>query len=200
METFSIPKDKIREVIGSGGKVIREIIDETGVKIDIDDDGNVTVASANGTALEKAVNMIKAIAFDPEPGTVYDAKVVRIMEFGAFVRFYGTREGLVHVSEISEERVDEVSDVLDEGDEVRVLFKGYDSKGRARLTMKFKQKESHEMENKEERTPKKSSKRKRTSKESEDSETPAPKRRKKSDTDIETPEKTSSKKKREALR
>jgi len=199
LETFSIPKDKIREVIGSGGKVIREIIDETGVKIDIDDDGNVTVASNNGSALGKAVNMIKEIAYDPEPGTIYDAKVVRIMEFGAFVRFYGTREGLVHVSEISDERVDEVSDVLNEGDEVRVLFKGYDNKGRARLTMRFKQKESHE-EDKKEETPKKSSKRKRTSKETEDSEALAPKRRKKSETDEGPHKKTSSKKKRKALR
>ncbi len=199
LETFGIPKDKIREVIGSGGKVIREIIDETGVKIDIDDDGDVTVASVNGSALEKAVNMIKAIAYDPEPGTIYDAKVMRIMAFGAFVRFYGTREGLVHVSEISDERVDEVSDVLSEGDEVRVLFKGYDNKGRARLTMKFKQEEACDPEDKEEKEPKKNSKRKRTSKELEDSEAPAPKRRKKSDSDEEAPKKAS-RKKREALR
>jgi polyribonucleotide nucleotidyltransferase len=199
LETFAIPKDKIREVIGSGGKVIREIIDTTGVKIDIDDDGNVTVASANGSALEKAVNMIKEIAYDPEPGTIYDAKVVRIMEFGAFVRFYGTREGLVHVSEISDERVEEVSDVLNEGDEVKVLFKGYDNKGRARLTMRFKQEESHESVDEEKETPKKSSKRKRTSKESESSEAPAPKRRKKADSEEDAPKK-SARKKREALR
>lgn len=195
LETFAIPKDKIREVIGSGGKVIREIIDETGVKIDIDDDGNVTVASANGSALEKAVGMIKAIAYDPEPGTIYDAKVVKIMEFGAFVRFYGTREGLVHVSEISDERVEEVSDVLNEGDEVKVLFKGYDNKGRARLTMRFKQEKSHELDNEEEEAPKKSSKRKRVSKESENSESPSPKRRKKSsDSEEEAPKKSTRKK------
>ena len=200
LETFAIPKDKIREVIGSGGKVIREIIDETGVKIDIDDDGNVTVASANGSALEKAVGMIKAIAYDPEPGTIYDAKVVKIMEFGAFVRFYGTREGLVHVSEISDERVEEVSDVLNEGDEVKVLFKGYDNKGRARLTMRFKQEKSHELDNEEEEAPKKSSKRKRVSKESENSESPSPKRRKKSSDSEEEAPKKSTRKKREVLR
>lgn len=199
LETFAIPKDKIREVIGSGGKVIREIIDETGVKIDIDDGGNVTVASANGAALEKAVNMIKAIACDPEPGTVYDAKVTKIMEFGAFVRFYGTREGLVHVSEISDKRVEEVSDVLNEGDEVKVLFKGYDNKGRARLTMRFNQEKSQEQTVEEEETPKKSSKRKRSSKESESSESLALKKRKKSDSDEEAPKKAS-KKKRETLR
>ena len=135
--------------------------------------------------------MIKAIAYDPEPGTIYDAKVVRIMEFGAFVRFYGTREGLVHVSEISDERVEEVSDVLNEGDEVKVLFKGYDSRGRARLTMRFKQEKSEEPAIEEIETPKKGSKRKRNSKESEDSGSPAPKRRKKSDSDEETPKKSS---------
>ena len=198
LETFSIPKDKIREVIGSGGKVIREIIDETGVKIDIDDDGNVVVASANGSALEKAVNMIKAIAYDPEPGTIYDAKVVKIMEFGAFVRFYGTREGLVHVSEISDERVEEVSDVLNEGDEVKVLFKGYDNKGRSRLTMRINQ-EKDPKSTDEDESSKKSSKRKRPSKDSEYSESPAPKKRKKTDSEEETQSK-SNRKKREALR
>lgn len=199
LETFSIPKDKIREVIGSGGKVIREIIEETGVKIDIDDDGDVTVASANGTSLQKGIDMIKAIAYDPEPGTVYDAKVVRIMEFGAFVRFYGTREGLVHVSEISDKRVEKVSDVLSEGDEVKVLFKGYDNKGRARLTMRFIQEKDQEPAVEEEEAPKKTSKRRRSSKESESSDSPAPKKRKKSDSEEETPKKAS-KKKRETLR
>lgn len=197
--TFAIAKDKIREVIGSGGKVIREIIDSTGAKIDIDDDGNVTVASACGTSLEKAVNMIKEIAYDPEPGTVYSAKVVKIMEFGAFVNFYGTREGLVHVSEISEERVEDVSDVLSEGDEVKVLFKGYDSKGRARLTMRINRENSCDSDDEAAESPKKGCKRKRSSKESENTESPAPKRRKKSDSEEEKPKKIS-KKKRETLR
>ncbi len=197
--TFAIAKDKIREVIGSGGKVIREIIDSTGAKIDIDDDGNVTVASACGSSLEKAVNMIKEIAYDPEPGTVYNAKVVKIMEFGAFVNFYGTREGLVHVSEIAEDRVEDVSDVLSEGDEVRVLFKGYDSKGRARLTMRIKRENCCDSGDETAESPKKGCKRKRPSKESEDAESPAPKRRKKSDSEEEKPKKIS-KRKRETLR
>ncbi len=197
--TFAIAKDKIREVIGSGGKVIREIIDSTGAKIDIDDDGNVTVASACGASLEKAVNMIKEIAYDPEPGTVYNAKVVKIMEFGAFVNFYGTREGLVHVSEIAEDRVEDVSDVLSEGDEVRVLFKGYDNKGRARLTMRIDRENSCDSDEKTGESPKKGCKRKRSSKESESRESPDTKRRKKSDSEEEKPKKTS-KRKREALR
>ncbi len=200
LETFSIAKDKIREVIGSGGKVIREIIDKTGAKIDIDDDGNITVASACGASLQKAIDMIKSIAYDPEPGTIYNAKVVKIMEFGAFVNFYGTREGLVHVSEISDERVENVSDVLKEGDEIKVLFKGCDNKGRARLTMKFNKEESHESnDGEEESTPRKFPKGKRPSKDSEDSETPASKRRKKADSSEDAPKKNT-RKKRETLR
>ena len=182
--TFAIAKDKIREVIGSGGKVIREIIDATGAKIDIDDDGNVTVASACGVSLKKAVNMIKEIAYDPEPGTIYDAKVVKIMEFGAFVNFYGTREGLVHVSEISEDRVEDVSDVLTEGDKVRVLFKGYDNKGRARLTMRLSRDSSSDSESDseiEEKPKKISTKRKRGARKPEDEGSPANKRRKRSE-------------------
>ena len=197
--TFTIAKDKIREVIGSGGKVIREIIDSTGAKIDIDDDGNVTVASACGTSLEKAVNMIKEIAYDPEPGTVYNARVVKIMEFGAFVNFYGTREGLVHVSEISYERVEDVEDVLSEGDEVRVLFKGYDSKGRARLTMRIDHENSCDSDDEAAKSPKKGGKRKRSSKEPDSEESPVSKKKRKSDSSEESPKK-SSRKKREVLR
>ncbi|MDR0555918.1 MAG: polyribonucleotide nucleotidyltransferase [Holosporaceae bacterium] len=139
MTTITIPKDKIREVIGSGGKVIREIIDRTGAKIDIDDDGNVAVAAQSASSLEEAVNMIKGIAVDPVCGTVYSGKVVKIMEFGAFINFYGNREGLVHISEMSSKRVEKVTDVVREGDEVNVKFLGCDSKGRAKLTMKFTQ-------------------------------------------------------------
>ena len=140
MTSFYIPKDKIREVIGTGGKVINEIIAETGVKIDIEDDGKVTVASPDSASLNKAVDWIKEIALDPVEGTVYTGKVVKIMEFGAFVRFYGTKEGLVHVSEMQDTRVENVSDILSEGDEVKVLFSGYDSKGRARLSMRLNKK------------------------------------------------------------
>ncbi|MDR1236101.1 MAG: polyribonucleotide nucleotidyltransferase [Holosporaceae bacterium] len=138
MTTISIPKDKIREVIGSGGKVIREIIDVTGAKIDIDDDGKVTVSASNSASMDGALNMIMEIALDPVMGTVYTGKVVKIMEFGAFVNFYGSREGLVHISEMSDKRVEKVTDVMSEGDSVSVKFLGYDNKYRAKLTMKFK--------------------------------------------------------------
>jgi polyribonucleotide nucleotidyltransferase len=138
MTTISIPKDKIREVIGSGGKVIREIIDVTGAKIDIDDDGKVTVSASNSASMDSALNMIMEIALDPVMGTVYTGKVVKIMEFGAFVNFYGSREGLVHISEMSDKRVEKVTDVMSEGDSISVKFLGYDNKYRAKLTMKFK--------------------------------------------------------------
>ncbi|MDR2781430.1 MAG: polyribonucleotide nucleotidyltransferase [Holosporaceae bacterium] len=138
MTTISIPKDKIRDVIGSGGKVIREIIERTGAKIDIDDDGNVAVSASNSTSLDDALDMIKEIAFDPVIGTVYTGKVVKIMDFGAFVNFYGSKEGLVHISEMSDSRVEKVTDFINEGDKVNVKFLGYDNKYRAKLTMKFK--------------------------------------------------------------
>jgi polyribonucleotide nucleotidyltransferase len=140
MRTIVIPKDKIREVIGSGGKVIREIIERSGAKIDIDDDGNVTVAASNTASMECALEMIEGIALDPIYGTVYNAKVVKVMDFGAFVNFFGQREGLVHVSEMSDKRVEKVTDVVNDGDEVEVLFLGYDNKGRAKLTMKINKK------------------------------------------------------------
>jgi polyribonucleotide nucleotidyltransferase len=139
MSTIVIAKDKIREVIGSGGKVIREIIKVTGAKIDIDDDGNITVAAQNSASVEEAINMIREIAMEPVTGTVYKAKVVKIMEFGAFVNFFGSREGLVHISEMSDRRLERVTDVMSEGTIVSVKFFGYDNKGRAKLTMKFKE-------------------------------------------------------------
>ena len=139
MTTIVIQKDKIREVIGSGGKVIREIIEISGAKIDIDDDGNVTVSAQNTTSMDIALDMIKGIAMDPVDGTIYKGKVVKIMDFGAFVNFFGSRDGLVHVSEMSDKRVEKVIDILNEGDEVSVKFLGYDNKGRAKLTMKFKE-------------------------------------------------------------
>ena len=139
MASLLVPKDKIREIIGSGGKVIRELIELTGAKIDIDDDGNVQVAAPDSNSLELAMRMISEIAFDPEPGEVYQAKVVKIMEFGAFVRFYGMREGLVHISEMADKRVEKVTDIMQEGDTITVKYLGIDGKGRAKLTMKFKQ-------------------------------------------------------------
>jgi polyribonucleotide nucleotidyltransferase len=137
MTSIVIPKDKIREVIGTGGKVIREIIDRTGAKIDIDDDGNVTVAAQNTASMNEALAIIKEIAVDPVNGTIYKGRVVKIMDFGAFVNFYGSREGLVHISEMSDKRVEKVTDIMSENDEVEVKFLGYDNKGRAKLTMKF---------------------------------------------------------------
>jgi polyribonucleotide nucleotidyltransferase len=138
MSNILIPKEKIREVIGSGGKVIKEIIERSGAKIDIDDDGNVSVCAQNTTNMDCAINMIKEIALDPVYGTIYRGKVVKIMEFGAFVNFFGNKDGLVHISEMSDKRVEKVTDIVTEGDEVEVLFLGYDNKGRAKLTMKIR--------------------------------------------------------------
>ncbi|MDR1982874.1 MAG: polyribonucleotide nucleotidyltransferase [Holosporaceae bacterium] len=137
MTSIVIPKDKIREVIGSGGKVIRDIIERTGAKIDIDDDGNVTVAAQNTASMNEALNIIREIAVDPVDGTIYKGRVVKIVDFGAFVNFYGSKEGLVHISEMSNKRVEKVTDIMNENDEIEVKFLGYDNKGRARLTMKF---------------------------------------------------------------
>ena len=138
MTSFYIPKDKIREVIGSGGKVIREIIDQSNAKIEIEDDGKVTVAAPDSNSLEIAINMINGIASEPIPNTVYKSKVVKITDFGAFVNYFGTREGLVHISEMSDKRLDKVTDIMQEGDKIEVMYLGVDNKGRAKLTMKFK--------------------------------------------------------------
>lgn len=134
--SLSIPRDKIRDIIGSGGKVIREIIERSNAKIDIDDDGNVTVSAPNSKSIGIALDMIREIAFDPEVGAVYKATVVKIMDFGAFVRFYGTKEGLIHISTMSDHRLESVTEIMNEGDEIMVKFLGYDGKGRAKLSMK----------------------------------------------------------------
>ena len=141
MTSFYIPKDKIREVIGSGGKVIREIIEQSGAKIDIDDDGKITIAAPDTKSMEIAVNMVNGIALEPVPGTIYKGKVVKITDFGAFVNYFGNRDGLVHISEMSDTRVEKVTDIMQEGDQIEVLFLGLDNKGRARLTMKLKKHE-----------------------------------------------------------
>ena len=134
--TMTIPRDKIRDIIGPGGKIIREICETTGAKIDIEDDGTVNISAIDAKAIEAAVNTIRGIACDPEMGAVYVGKVVKIMEFGAFVNFMGNRDGLVHISELSPERVAKVSDVVQVGDEVRVKFVGFDDRGKVRLSMK----------------------------------------------------------------
>src|SRR6516165_8927151 len=136
IEVFSIPVDKIREVIGTGGKVIREIVEKTGAKIDIQDDGTVKVASANGDAMKAAINWIKSIASDPEVGHIYEGTVVKVMDFGAFVNFFGAKDGLVHISQLAPRRVQKVTDVVNEGDKVKVKLLGFDERGKVRLSMK----------------------------------------------------------------
>ena len=136
IEVITIPTDKIREVIGTGGKVIREIVEKTGAKIDISDDGTVKVASSSGPAIEAAMKWIKSIVSEPEVGEIYDGKVVKVVDFGAFVNFFGARDGLVHVSELAPRRVAKVSDVVNEGDVVKVKLLGFDNRGKVRLSMK----------------------------------------------------------------
>src|SRR5450830_125663 len=136
IEMFKIPTDKIREVIGTGGKVIREIVEKTGAKINIEDDGSVKVASADGESIKAAIKWIKSIASDPEPGTIYDGTVVKVMDFGAFVNFFGAKDGLVHISQLAPNRVNKVTDVVKEGDKVKVKLLGMDERGKVRLSMK----------------------------------------------------------------
>jgi polyribonucleotide nucleotidyltransferase len=131
IEVFNIPGDKIREVIGSG-----EIVEKTGAKIDISDDGTVKVASANGDAMKAAINWIKSIASEPEIGHIYEGTVVKVMDFGAFVNFFGAKDGLVHISQLAARRVQKVTDVVKEGDKVKVKLLGFDERGKVRLSMK----------------------------------------------------------------
>ena len=136
IETLTIPLDKIREVIGTGGKVIREIVATTGAKVDIGDDGTVKVAASDGAKIKAAMDWIKSITSEPELNQIYDGKVVKIVDFGAFVNFFGAKDGLVHVSQIANERVAKVSDVLTEGQAVKVKLLGFDDRGKTRLSMK----------------------------------------------------------------
>ncbi len=134
--TIKVHKDKIRDVIGKGGSVIREISETTGAKIEIDDDGNISVAAVNAEASKAAVEWIQGIVAEPEIGKIYDGKVVKIMEFGAFVNFMGKTDGLVHISQINNERVEKVTDFLKEGDKVRVKVLDVDSRGKIKLSIK----------------------------------------------------------------
>jgi len=134
--TIQIPKDKIREVIGTGGKVIREICETTGAKIDIEDDGTIKVAATDTKSGEAALQWIKDIVAEPEIGLTYDGKVVKVVDFGAFVNFIGNRDGLVHISELAPNRVDKVGDVVKEGDQVKVKVLAVDDRGKVRLSMK----------------------------------------------------------------
>ena len=137
IETIQVPKDKIRDVIGTGGKVIREIVETTGAKVDIDDDGTVKVSSSNLEEIEAAVKWIVGITAEPEVGVIYEGKVVKLMDFGAFVNFFGARDGLVHISELANERVEKVSDVVKEGETVKVKVLEIDGRGKVRLSMRL---------------------------------------------------------------
>jgi polyribonucleotide nucleotidyltransferase len=134
--TITIPKDKIREVIGSGGKVIREICEVTGAKIDIEDDGTIKVAAVDGDAAKAAIDWIRGIVAEPELGIIYNGKVVKVVDFGAFVNFLGAKDGLVHISELAPQRVGKVADVVKVGDQVKVKVLGFDDRGKVKLSMK----------------------------------------------------------------
>ncbi len=144
IETIKIATDKIREVIGSGGKVIREIVEKTGAKVDIQDDGTIKIAASEQSKIDAARDWIKSIASEPEIGAIYKGKVVKIVDFGAFVNFFGAKDGLVHISQIKPEKIAKVSDVLNEGDEVKVKFLGLDDRGKTKLSMKVVDQETGE--------------------------------------------------------
>ncbi len=136
IESFKIPVDKIREVIGSGGKVIREIVEKTGAKVNIEDDGTVKVASSDASSINAAIKWIRSITDDPEVGEIYEGTVVKTVDFGAFVNFFGSKDGLVHISQLNNGRPDKVTDVVKEGDKVFVKLIGFDDRGKVRLSMK----------------------------------------------------------------
>ena len=131
-------------MIGTGGKVIREIVEKTGAKINIEDDGTVKVASANAESIKAAVNWIKSIASEPEIGHIYEGTVVKVMDFGAFVNFFGAKDGLVHISQLAPNRVQKTTDVVKEGDKVKVKLLGFDERGKVRLSMKVVDQETGE--------------------------------------------------------
>jgi polyribonucleotide nucleotidyltransferase len=136
IETIKIPVDKIREVIGSGGSVIRDIVAQSGAKVDIEDDGTVKIAAAKRESIEAALSRIRAITSEPEVGQIYKGKVVKVMEFGAFVNFFGAKDGLVHISQLTQGRPETVGEVVKEGQEVFVKLLGFDDRGKVRLSMK----------------------------------------------------------------
>ena len=144
IETMQIPTDKIREVIGSGGKVIREIVETSGAKVDINDDGQIKIASNDAAAIKRAYDMIYSIVAEPEEGRIYTGKVVKLVDFGAFVNFFGKRDGLVHVSQIANKRLNHPNEILKEGQEVKVKLLGFDDRGKVRLGMKMVDQETGE--------------------------------------------------------
>jgi polyribonucleotide nucleotidyltransferase len=151
IEQMKIPVDKIRDVIGSGGKVIREIVEQTGAKINIDDDGTIKIASASGKEIEAAKKWIHSIVDEPEVGEIYEGTVVKTADFGAFVNFFGPRDGLVHISQLAPERVAKTTDVVKEGDKVFVKLMGFDERGKVRLSMKVVDQETGKEKPREEK-------------------------------------------------
>lgn len=141
---MQINPEKIRDIIGPGGKIIREICETTGVKIDVEDDGSVRIAAVDAEAGDRAAAWIRDIVAEPEVGVIYDGKVVKTVDFGAFVNFLGPRDGLVHISEMAEGRVEKVSDVVNEGDEVKVKLIGIDDRGKVKLSMRVVNQETGE--------------------------------------------------------
>ena len=137
IETITINKDKIRDVIGPGGKMIREICETTGTKVDIDDDGTVKVAAVDASAMQQAIDWIKGITAEPEVGKIYEGKVVKIVDFGAFVNYMGNKDGLVHISELADHRVGKVTDIIQEGDAVKAKLIGIDDRGKVKLSMRM---------------------------------------------------------------
>jgi polyribonucleotide nucleotidyltransferase len=133
---MNVPKEKIREVIGTGGKVIREIVEQTGCKIDIDDDGTIKIAATDIAQAQKAIDWIRGIVAEPEIGVIYNGKVVKTADFGAFVNFLGSRDGLVHISELQQGRVGKTTDVVNVGDPVKVKVIGFDERGKVKLSMR----------------------------------------------------------------
>jgi polyribonucleotide nucleotidyltransferase len=144
IETITIPTDKIRDVIGTGGKVIREIVETTGAKVNVNDDGVIKVASSDAASIKAAIDWIHGLTAEPEAGMIYKGKVVKVMDFGAFVNFFGPKDGLVHVSQLKNERVNHPSDVVSEGSEVWVKLLGFDDRGKVRLSMKVVDQDSGE--------------------------------------------------------
>jgi polyribonucleotide nucleotidyltransferase len=144
IEQMKIPTDKIRDVIGTGGKVIREIVEKTGAKINIEDDGTVKIASSDGESIKAAVAWIKSLTMEPEIGQIYEGTVVKTMDFGAFVNFFGSKDGLVHISQLASDRVNKTTDVVKEGSKVKVKLLGFDDRGKVRLSMKVVDQETGE--------------------------------------------------------
>ena len=144
IEVITVPTDKIREVIGTGGKVVREIVEKTGAKVDISDDGTIKVASSDANSIKAAIDWIRGIVAEPEVGAIYEGTVVKVVDFGAFVNFFGPRDGLVHISQMAPNRVEKVSDICNEGDKVKVKLLGFDDRGKVRLSMKHVNQETGE--------------------------------------------------------